>query len=153
MFVSRVDYSEAMVGYCFSRNNLWMEYSPNDIKGFPVCTLRGRPTNKGNITRVLGDSLIYGPFYEGYSPGGLVMPDILGLVRVRHSISNLNHLGMTFYLQTRTFYYQYILGYRMQCQLSLYGPNQSHSCCSCRVELAIRCISPLTDFTIYLLSS
>ncbi len=80
MFVSRVDYAAAMASYCFSRDSLWLEYSPDDIKAFPVCTLRGIPTNKGNMTRVLGDSLIYGPFHEGYSPGGLLMPNILSQV-------------------------------------------------------------------------
>jgi len=56
----------------FPRDSLWDEYGPDNLKPFPVCTIRGDSVNKGNVTRVFGDSLIYGPFHSGYHDGLLV---------------------------------------------------------------------------------
>lgn len=62
MFVSRTDYGVAMNSTIFFRENLWDEFGPTELKPYPNCTLRGVPVGAGKMSRVLGDSLSYGPF-------------------------------------------------------------------------------------------
>lgn len=77
MFVSRTNFSNDMGGILFSRDQLWTEFGPHDnFKPFPTCTIgRNFPIGTGPISRLLGDSLAYGPFWQGYSGGSLIMPD------------------------------------------------------------------------------
>mmetsp|Transcript_9479 Transcript_9479/g.13059 ORF Transcript_9479/g.13059 Transcript_9479/m.13059 type:complete len:539 (+) Transcript_9479:64-1680(+) len=73
ILTSRTDYGEEMYSYLFSRDALWTEYDLSDYQGFSECSLASTvAVNQGNITRVLGDSLIYGPFFDG-TTGGLLI--------------------------------------------------------------------------------
>jgi hypothetical protein len=77
MFVSRTDYGGAMSNVLFARANLWSEYGPFPFQPYPTCTLKdGSPIGHGKISRVLGDSLSYGPFYAGYD-GQMMLPEDL----------------------------------------------------------------------------
>lgn len=73
MFVSRTDYGEVMNRHLFARANMWTEYGPFPFSAYPNCTVRHDPVNNGKIARVFGDSLAYGPFWNGYD-GQMMMP-------------------------------------------------------------------------------
>jgi len=66
MFVSRTDYKDAMSKILFARDALWKEYGPFPFYPYPNCTIsNGDRVGNGDISRVLGDSLAYGPFWVG----------------------------------------------------------------------------------------
>jgi len=78
IFTSRVDYGSQMYQYIFPRTKLWSEFGPSSLKKYPVCSLNSTfVTNQGNMSRVLGDSVIYGPFFNGPSHGGVITPTSL----------------------------------------------------------------------------
>jgi len=80
IFTSRTDYGKSMEPYIFFRDAIWREYSPDTFKNFPICMIQdGFPSNNGNISRVLGDSLIYGPFYNGSTEGLFVPSNLLSM--------------------------------------------------------------------------
>jgi len=78
MFTSNEDYGTEMSSNIFYSPTVWQEWGLDKfISPFPQCLMKDNwPINNGTMTRVLGDSLIYGPFWNGYG-GGLFMPDNL----------------------------------------------------------------------------
>eukprot|EP01121_Diplochlamys_sp_Union-15-3_P008214 TRINITY_DN2166_c0_g1_i1.p1 TRINITY_DN2166_c0_g1~~TRINITY_DN2166_c0_g1_i1.p1 ORF type:complete len:503 (-),score=66.92 TRINITY_DN2166_c0_g1_i1:73-1581(-) len=67
IFTSRSDYGSQMSSLIFARDSVWTEFGPLDnFKPYPVCTLTNSwQLNNGNLTRVVCDSLMYGPFLDG----------------------------------------------------------------------------------------
>jgi len=76
IFTSRTDYGEQMVPLIFYSDSVWSEWGLYDLNIYPTCTLGSQsyPLNNGQLTRILEDSLIFGPFYNG-TTGGLFMPN------------------------------------------------------------------------------
>jgi len=75
VFTSRQDYGDEMSSLIFARDSVWTEFGPVDnFTQFPKCTLQGGwNAHDGNITRVVCDSLIFGPFSD--SSDQVVLPE------------------------------------------------------------------------------
>jgi hypothetical protein len=78
MFVSTTDFGTEMNTTIFARNDVWNETNAKDPwKPFPLCTSGPLFSQKGKITRLITDSLIFGPFYNGPETTGVLGPDQL----------------------------------------------------------------------------
>jgi len=76
LFASRTNYGSLMNSTVFWSDALWNEFVPDNFAAYPSCTVAGISNNGSTVLRILGDSLIYGPFFAGYH-SGLIVPDNL----------------------------------------------------------------------------